>query len=170
MKKYIIILIIFLLALVYVPKLILKNAGVNLDPQLTDQALVTKDDTINYALRTAVEEWSKDLPMQLDRATTWYSVSQIKNRTITSKYLINIDEFTSGKFEISAAELEEVALLIMKPFAANTFCKDNMQLFLLQEYDITYEQELYDQADNYITSFNINKNDCEDKATNILAD
>ena len=135
MKKLILILIICLLALVYIPKLILKNAGVNLDPQLTDQALVSHDDTINYVLKTMAEEWSKDLPMQLDRATTWYSVSQNKNRTIKSKFLINIDEFTSGKFEINHAELEEVVTLIMKPFAANTFCNDKTQAFLLQEYD-----------------------------------
>jgi hypothetical protein len=166
MKKLILILTICLLALIYLPKLTLylyaDKYDINTEPQLTDQVLVNEDDTINYALRTLVEEWSKELPMQIDRATTWYSVSQIKDRTITSKFLINIDEFTSGNFEISNAELEEVVTLIMKPFAANIFCKDNIQLLILQEYNITYENEFYDQADNYLTSFNINKNDCAD--------
>jgi len=147
MKKLILILIICLLALVYIPKLILKNAGVNLDPQYSD-------DAIHNALINITEEFSKELPKTIDASTTLVSVtvSDPSDRKYSYKYMVNTDLF--GGIE-KVREMQDWLHIPTK----NQFCTDPKQEFFRKN-NVTVEHIYFNHQNIYLFFNEVSGADC----------
>jgi hypothetical protein len=150
MKKLFLIsalLLICLLAFVYIPKLILKNAGVDLDPQYSD-------DAIHKALIYTAEEMSEELPKTIDVTTTLMSVtvSDPSVRKYSYKYFVNTDLFGG----IANAEKMKDFLLIA---AKNQFCTDPSQEFFRKN-NVTVEHRYFNQENIYLFFNRVSNADC----------